>query len=121
MPSELTRYGQLAAREFRGGPMDSLSFSQEITAPSGTPFGGPVRLEVHSDGGYQVHFGMSSSSIFAPFDYNVRAYLTAPDFPTMAFVHAGHVPADGSDNHDESGHSDLLRLYWSALEAAPSF
>jgi hypothetical protein len=92
--------------------METLNFAQQITAPSGTPFGGPVTLEVHDNGNYRVHFDMKSTSILAPLDYTVRAYLTAPGFPTMAFIHAGHVDANDNDPHDESGHSPLLALYW---------
>lgn len=101
--------------------MDTLHFEQVIVTPTGTPLGGRVSVDVQDSGDYQVHFEMHSSSIFTGFDYGVRAYLTAPGFPTLAFVRSGHVDADDSDTYDEDGHSPLLALYWAKLKAEPHF
>jgi hypothetical protein len=101
--------------------MDTLHFEQVIVTPSGTPLGGRVGVDVHDNGDYHVRFEMHSSSLLAPFDFNVRAYLTAPGFPTLAFVRIGHVDALDSAVHEEDGHSPLLALYWTKLKAEPHF
>lgn len=78
--------------------MASRTFHGIATTPAGTPLGGWVDVEVSDNGDYHVHFHMHSSSVFGNFDFNLRAYLTAPGFPTMAFIQSGHV--SGVDSWD---------------------
>jgi hypothetical protein len=101
--------------------MATRRFDQRIVTPSGTPLGGSVHLEVSDNGDYYVKFHMHSSSIAGNFDFNLRAYLTAPGFPTMAFVHSGHVSGVDDADHEERGTSPLLALYWPQLTAGPTF
>ncbi|MFV8050930.1 hypothetical protein [Mycobacterium sp. 48b] len=96
--------------------MATRTFHGVVTTPSGTPLGGWVDVEVSDNGDYHVKFHMHSSSILGDFDFNLRAYLTAPGFPTMAFIKSGHVSGVDSWNHEERGHSPLLALYWSKLD-----
>ena len=90
--------------------MDSLHFHGVIT--TGTSLGGWIDVDVQDNGDYRVHFHMHSSSVPGSFDFNLRAYLSAPGFPVMAFVHSGHVSGVDSADHEEGGHSELLRLFW---------
>jgi hypothetical protein len=99
--------------------MDSIHFHGEIT--TGTALGGWIDVDVQDSGDYQVHFHMHSKSILGSFDFNLRAYLGAPGFPTMAFVHSGHVSGVDSADHQESGHSEILRVFSRQLKAAPRF
>jgi hypothetical protein len=101
--------------------MDTRSFHQAIVTPSGTPLGGWVDVSVSDNGDYSVHFHMHCSSSLASFDFAVRAYLSAPGFPTMAFLHTGSVSGVDSDDHEEGGHNPLLALYWPQLIANPTF
>ncbi|MFO1128069.1 MAG: hypothetical protein U1E66_06520 [Rhodospirillales bacterium] len=101
--------------------MDTLTFDGDVVTPSGTPLGGWVHVEVSDDGDYYVHFHMRSSSIVGNFDFNLRAYLTAPGFPTMAFVQSGHVSGVDDWNQEERGNNPLVTLYWKQLRAAPSY
>ena len=96
--------------------MATRTFHGVVTTPSGTPLGGWVDVDVSDNGDYHVKFHMHSSSILGDFDFNLRAYLTAPGFPTMAFIKSGHVSGVDSWNHEENGHSPLLALYWSKLD-----
>ncbi|MBF6346873.1 hypothetical protein IU409_25660 [Nocardia cyriacigeorgica] len=101
--------------------MTTLTSSKNIVTPSGTPLGGWVHVEVSDNGDFFVKFHMHSSSILGNFDFNLRAYLTAPGFPTMAFIKSGHVSGVDSWDHEEHGHSPLLALYWAQLAAAPTY
>ncbi|MFI6959779.1 hypothetical protein ACIBJI_40740 [Nocardia sp. NPDC050408] len=101
--------------------MTTLTFDRPIITPSGTPLGGSVHVEVSDNGDYYVKFHTHSSSVFGDFDFNLRAYLTAPGFPTMAFVQSGHVSGVDSWDREEHGHNPLLALYWSQLQAAPNY
>jgi hypothetical protein len=104
-----------------GGLPAPVSFNADIVTPSGTPLGGWVHLDVYSTGDYHVKFHMHSSSIAGSFDFNLRAYLSAPNFPTMAFLHNGHVSGVDSADYEESGFSPLLKLYWPALSTGARF
>jgi hypothetical protein len=95
--------------------MATLQFSQEIVTPKGTPLGGRVTVDVQDNGDWHAHFEMHSSSALGDFDFGLRAYLRAPGFPVMSFVHSGHVSGVDSAVYDESGHSPLLALYWAEL------
>ena len=101
--------------------METLTFDQGVVTPSGTPLGGWVHVEASENGAYYVKFHMHSSSIFGDFDFNLRAYLTAQGFPSMAFVHSGHVSGVDDADYEERGMSPLLALYWPQLKAAPKF
>ena len=101
--------------------METLSFDANVVTPSGTPLGGWVHVEVSDNGDYYVHFHTHSSSVFGNFDFNLRAYLTAPGFATMAFIQSGHVSGVDDWDHEERGNNPLLALYWSQLKAAPSY
>ncbi|MDT0488871.1 hypothetical protein, partial [Streptomyces doebereineriae] len=78
--------------------MATRTFHGVVTTPSGTPLGGWVDVDVSDNGDYHVKFHMHSSSILGDFDFNLRAYLTAPGFPTMAFIKSGHVSGVDSWN-----------------------
>lgn len=101
--------------------MNTRDFHQDIVTPSGTPLGGWVDVSVSDNGDYSVRFHMHCSSILASFDFAVRAYLSAPGFPTMAFLHTGSVSGVDSDDHEEHGNNPLLALYWPRLTANPAF
>ena len=101
--------------------MASLAFDQPVVTPSGTPLGGWVHLDASETGDYHVKFHMHSSGVFGDFDFNLRAYLTAPGFPTMVFVHNGHVSGVDDADYEEQGSSPLLALYWEQLQASPGF
>jgi hypothetical protein len=101
--------------------METLSFDGNVVTPEGTPLGGSVHVEVSDDGSYLVKFHMHSSSLLGNFDFNLRAYLTAPGFATIAFIQSGHVSGVDSWDHDERGSNPLLALYWGQLKAAPRY
>lgn len=101
--------------------MTTLTFDQNVVTPEGTPLGGWVHLEVSDNGDFYVKFHMHSSSMFGNFDYNLRAYLTAPGFPTMAFIQSGHVSGVDDWEHEERGNNPLLHLYWAQLQAGPIY
>lgn len=101
--------------------MATLTFDRPIVTPPGTPLGGSVHVEVSDNGDYFVRFHTHSSSILGNFDFNLRAYLTAPGFPTMAFIQSGHVSGVDSWDREEHGHNPLLALYWLQLQAAPTY
>ncbi|MFD3458858.1 hypothetical protein ACFWVM_04040 [Nocardia fluminea] len=101
--------------------METLTFELPVITPPGTPLGGRVRVEVSDNGDYYVKFHTFSSSALGDFDFNLRAYLTAPGFPTMAFIRSGHVSGVDKWDRDERGHNALITLYWSQLKAAPSY
>lgn len=100
---------------------DPLQFGQQIITPDGTPLGGSVNLDIWPDGRYHIKFHMHSSSIFGDFDYMLRAYLTAPDFPTLFLLHSGHVSGVDSSDHEEDGYNALIPLYWDQLVAGGVF
>ena len=91
--------------------VDSRSFDATIVTPEGTPLGGWVHLEIHRSGDYSIEFHMHSSSIFGSFDFQLRAYLNAPDSPALFFLHSGHVSGVDDSNWPESGNNPLLALY----------
>ncbi len=98
------------------------SFTQQVVTPSGTPLGGSVTLNINSDGSYTVEFVMHSSSDFAAFDFQLRAYLSAPGLPTLFFYHAGHVsPLGTDDTHPEAGSNPLIAMYWKQIANASNF
>ena len=101
--------------------MATHTFHGIVTTPAGTPLGGWVDVEVSDNGDYHVKFHMHSSSVLGNFDFNLRAYLTAPGFPMMAFIKSGHVSGVDSWDHEERGHSPLLALYWSKLQADATY
>ncbi len=101
--------------------MDSRSFDGVIVTPSGTPLGGWVHLDVDESGGYHVKFHMHSSSVLGDFDFQIRAYLQAPDCPVIFFYHEGHVSGVDDSDYEESGSNPLIAMYWSKFVAAPSF
>ena len=101
--------------------MATRTFHGIVTTPAGTPLGGWVDVEVSDNGDYHVKFHMHSSSLLGNFDFNLRAYLTAPGFPMMAFIKSGHVSGVDSWDHEERGHSPLLALYWSKLQADATY
>ena len=94
-------------------PLMTQAFTAIWNTPAGTPLGGSVTLMASNDGAYTVEFRTQSGSILTPFDFQVRAYLTAPNAPTLFFGHQGHVSGDGTDDtHAEPGSSVFLQLYW---------
>ncbi|MCO5225846.1 MAG: hypothetical protein M9953_10955, partial [Thermomicrobiales bacterium] len=99
----------------------SLHFGQRIVTPEGTPLGGSVDVDVWPDGNYYVKFHMHSSSVFGDFDYALRAYLTAPGFPTLVFVHSGNVSGVSDSDHEERGFNALIPLYWDQLVAGAKY
>ena len=101
--------------------MDTLSFSQAIVTPSGTPLGGNIELQVQSNGEFHIKFHMHSSSIFGDFDYDLRVYLTAPNCPTFFFHHRGHVSGVDSEDYPESGSNPLIGIYWPLLKSKARF
>lgn len=101
--------------------METLPFDVNVSTPSGTPLGGWVHVEVSDNGSYYVKFHMHSSSVLGSFDFNLRAYLSAPGFATMAFIQSGHVSGVDDWDHEERGNNPLLALYWRQLKAAPRF
>lgn len=102
--------------------MDTLHLEGVLETPAGTALGGHISVDLWDDGSWRTHFELSSSSIFEPFDVDVRAYVTAPNFPTLVFRHVGHVPANGHDpNPDESGVNPFVRMYWDRLKAGHQF
>jgi hypothetical protein len=101
--------------------METLQLDANVITAEGTPLGGWVHLDVSDDGSYHVKFHMHSSSVAGMFDYAVRAYLTGPDFPTVAFLNSGHVSGVDSTEHEESGTNALLALYWPQVKANATF
>ncbi len=104
------------------GMPTTMSFSQQWSTPDGTPLGGAVTLNVNSDGTYTVDFKATTRSRVPglSFDFQVRAYLSAPAIPhCLFFYHAGSVGAnltsDGVDDHVESGSNPLIQMYWSQI------
>ena len=105
------------------GVPTTRSFSQVIVTPSGTPLGGSVTLHVNSDGTYTVEFIMHSSSDFASFNFQLRAYLLGPGLPhCLFFYHAGHVSPRGTDDtHAEPGSNPLIAMYWNQIVTSATF
>lgn len=102
--------------------MDTLHLQGDVVTPAGTAFGGQVSVDLWADGSWRTHFEMRSTSIFEPFDYDVRAYVTAPNFPTLVFRHTGHCPPNGhSIPPDESGVIPYVAMYWDRLKAGHQF
>ena len=101
----------------------TMSYTQEVVTPSGTPLGGSVTLNINSDGTYTVEFIMHSSSIFASFDFQLRAYLSAPGLPhCFFFYHEGHVSPTGTDDtHPEPGSNPMIPMYWNEIVQAGTF
>jgi len=92
------------------------SYSMPVVTPAGTPLGGSVTLIINSDGTYTVEFRMHSSSDFASFDFQLRAYLTGPGLPSLFFYHEGHVsPLGTDDTHPEPGSNPLIAMYWNEI------
>jgi hypothetical protein len=92
------------------------SFTQQVVTPEGTPLGGSVTLNINHDGSYTVEFVMHSSSDFAAFDFQLRAYLSGPGFPTLFFYHSGHVsPLGTDDTHPEAGSNPQIEMYWNKI------
>ncbi len=98
------------------------TFTQQVVTPEGTPLGGSVTLIISSDGSYSVEFVMHSSSDFAAFDFQLRAYLSGSGFPTLFFYHAGHVsPLGTDDTHPEGGSNSLIEMYWNQIVNSGNF
>ncbi|MCO5216945.1 MAG: hypothetical protein M9950_12465 [Thermomicrobiales bacterium] len=100
---------------------EPLQFGQQIVTGGDTPLGGLVNLDIWPDGRYHLKFHMHSSSILGNFDYTLRAYLNAPDFPTLFLLHSGHVSGVDDSDHEEDGFNALIPLYWDQLVAGGSF
>src|SRR5215471_15969953 len=102
---------------FRAAPLQngSRTFHQDIVTPSGTPLGGWIDLEIHGNGDYKITFQMHSSSVLGNFDFDLRAYLTAPGCPVFFFHHSGHVSGVDDSNYSETGNLPLLALYFPEL------
>jgi hypothetical protein len=100
---------------------EPLHFHQRVVTPSGTPLGGSVDVDVWSDGRYKVKFHMHSSSIFGDFDFNLRAYLSAPGFPTLMFLHSGNVSGVDDADHEEEGSNPLIPIYWEQLRTGAAY
>lgn len=102
--------------------LQTKTFSQEWTTPSGTALGGNITLVINSDGTYTIDFRTFSSSVLEPFDFWLRAYLQAPGIGTLFFYHAGHVSGDGTDDtHPEAGSNPLIATYWNEIAASAQF
>jgi hypothetical protein len=97
---------------------EKLAFDQQVITPQGTPLGGNVYCEIYKDGRTYVKFHMHSSSIFGSFDFNLRAYITAPGSPAFAFLHSGHVSGVDNADYEEWGRNDLIPIYWPSLQNA---
>jgi hypothetical protein len=98
------------------------SFTQQVVTPEGTPLGGSVTLNLSSDGSYTVEFIMHSSSDFAAFDFQLRAYVSGVGFPTLFFYHSGHVsPLGTDDTHPEAGTNPALQMYWDKIANSANF
>ncbi len=115
----LTLVPQVASNT--GSAPNSLSFHQDIVTPSGTPLGGWVDLQVQSNGNYQIKFHMHSSSVLGNFDFDLRAYVSAPNCPTFFFHHSGHVSGVDSADYPKSGTNPLIAIYWSQLKQGGHF
>ena len=102
--------------------LQTKTYSQQWTTPSGTALGGNVTLIINSDGTYTIEFRTFSSSDFEPFDFWLRAYLKGPGISTMFFYHAGHVSGGGTDDtHPEAGSNPLIAMYWNEIMASAEF
>jgi hypothetical protein len=105
----------------------TMSFSQVWTTPSGTPLGGTITLNVNIDGTYKVEFQTITNShvLGLSFDFQLRAYLTAPGMPCLFFYHAGSVGTNltktGEDDHVESGSNALISMYWNQIVNSATF
>ncbi len=108
--------GALGAR-----PPQTKQYTYNIVTGSGDPFGGSVTLTISSDGTYNIHFHETMSqgpSAVTPFNYHIRAYLSAPaaPIPTLFFYHAGtiagNVTSQGVQDYNEPGTNPLIQLYW---------
>jgi hypothetical protein len=97
---------------------DSRSFHAVVTTPSGVALGGWVDLEVRSNGATHVHFHMHGSSVLTSYDFSLRAYLQAPNCPTIALISAGHTAGVDSWDHEEDASNPLIAASWGALAAA---
>jgi len=109
------------------GMASTMSFSGQWSTPDGTPLGGSVTLTVNSDGTYTVEFTAITHSHVPglSFDFQVRAYLSAPGLPScLFFYHAGSVGTNvtktGEDDHQESGSNPLISLYWNQIVSSAS-
>jgi hypothetical protein len=97
---------------------DVRRFHQEVTTPAGVALGGFVDLEVRDDGSSHVHFHMHGSSILTSYDFRLRAYLTATNFPTLALVSRGSTSGVDDWNHEEDSRQPLLAPFWPQMVAA---
>jgi hypothetical protein len=65
---------------------------------------------------------MHSSSDFASFDFQLRAYLQGPGLPLLFFYHAGHVsPLGTDDTHPEPGSNAMIPMYWNQIVKTATF
>lgn len=107
-----------------GSPLHSdehLTFDQVWVTPKGTPLGGDVHVELYRDGRTYVKFHAHCSSIFGSFDFTLRAYVSAPNAPAIAFLHSGHVSGVDSSDHDEWGHNPLVSFFYDTIAAQPGY
>lgn len=115
------------AGQLNGMPA-TTSFNAQWTTPSGTPLGGSVNLTVNSDGTYTVEF-IATTNSHVPglsFDFQVRAYLSAPGMPNcLFFYHAGSVGTNltktGKNDYRESGSNPLISMYWNQIVNSATF
>src|SRR5215831_15991323 len=98
-----------------------LRFHCDVVTPEGTPLGGWVDLEIRGNGAYSIYFHMHSSSDLGDFDYDLRAYLSAPGTPAFFFHHSGHVSGVDDSNYPESGTLPLAELLWPQIASGATF
>jgi hypothetical protein len=96
------------------------SFTATIVTPAGVPLGGDVIVHLFDDGRYAVQYHMHCSSVAGSFDFEIRAYLTAPEMPVLFFYHQGHISGVGDYFRGESGHNPVIQLYWTIIEGSGS-
>jgi hypothetical protein len=100
---------------------EHLTLDQVWVTPKGTPLGGDVHVELYRDGRTFVRFHAHCSSIFGSFNFTLRAYASAPNAPTIAFLHSGHVSGVDSADHEEWGHNPLVSFFYDAFAAQPGY
>lgn len=111
----------ISAQPAFAGQAGQLSFDKQIITPQGTPLGGNVHVDLYPDGRTYVKFHLHTSSVFADYDFNVRAYVSAPGCPTIAFLHSGNISGVDDNDHEEWGNNPLVALYWSSYESGAQY
>ena len=93
------------------------SFTAVIVTPSGVPLGGDVIVHLFDDGRYAVQYHMHCSSAIGSFNFQIRAYLSAPEMPVLFFYHEGHISGVGDVLPPETGENPIIRLYWGLIQS----